>query len=164
MPGEVAQIVRVIPLWKPQTVRDERLSAIHTLTSGLVSGGWSRYVRQQSLYYRRGHGSSRVSLLQRAGGSDSCSPGVHGDPGQLVFLLSFGANSEKHACRSFRAVVEISDRSRAQFRPGGQWIPDDQTNTGSVVRRDMQQRLLSVLQQWSDIATETVTLAAGCKV
>jgi hypothetical protein len=49
MPGEVAQIVRVIPLWKPQTVRDKRLSAIHTLTSGLVRGGWSRSVRQQSL-------------------------------------------------------------------------------------------------------------------
>jgi hypothetical protein len=68
----VAQIVRVMPLWKLQTVGDERLDFLyenrgagitvelrpgvafcfrkfHALISDLVSGAWARYVRQQNL-------------------------------------------------------------------------------------------------------------------
>src|SRR5215469_17044406 len=121
---EVAQIVRIMPLWKLQTVGAERLDFLyenrgagstielrpgvafclrkfHALISDLVRGAWARYVRQQNLDII-GEVTDLHEFLfrQRAGGFGGRAAGAHGHPGGAVLLLPLGADCEQHARRS----------------------------------------------------------------
>jgi hypothetical protein len=114
---KVAGVIRVMPLWKPQTLGQERLDFLyanagtgsmitlrpgvafcfrkfHPLIADLVRGVWVRYVRQQNLKIV---GEITDPVRHRSHRLISGSSGALGHSAGPVFLLPWCTPTRQHA-------------------------------------------------------------------
>lgn len=138
----IAEIVRVMPLWKLQTVGRERVDFLyentgqgtsielrpgvaycfrkfHALISDLVRGAWVRYVRQQNLDILGETSDLNEFLFGSERISLAAVPPVLIDfPAGAMLLLPCSARAAAHPRGSLHRLGALPSGPRAQFRPG----------------------------------------------